>query len=83
MHDDVIKVSQAPCDLNNTAWLERKVVNAVANDFGKTPAGWEQVLLETAAATNDTIVYAYMGNASVANITGRNRRVVNSNNMYV
>ena len=62
-------MSDAPCTLNNTAWLERKVVNAVATDYGKTPAGWEQVLLKTAAATKETIVYAYMGNSSVPNIT--------------
>ena len=46
------------CTTNSTAFLERKVVDAVANHFGKTPAGWEQLLFETGAATNDTIIYA-------------------------
>ena len=50
-------MTSGPCDLNNTAWLERRVVGAVATEFGKTPAGWEQVLFKTHAATNDTIVY--------------------------
>ena len=36
-------VSAPPCDLNNTEWLERKIVNAVANNYHKIPAGWEQV----------------------------------------
>ena len=31
------------CDLNSTAELEKLVVDAVASDFKKTPAGWEQV----------------------------------------
>ena len=31
------------CDLNSTAELEKVVVDAVASDFKKTPAGWEQV----------------------------------------
>jgi hypothetical protein len=48
------------CTAEGTAFLEKEIVDAVAHDFKKTPAGWEQVLFETKAATNDTIVYAYM-----------------------
>jgi hexosaminidase len=69
------------CDENATAVLERRVVEAVADDFNKTPAGWEQVLFKTAAATQDTIVYSYM--QPVAAVTATGHRAVECNaSMY-
>ena len=31
------------CTSDGTAFLEKEIVNAVAHDFKKTPAGWSQV----------------------------------------
>ena len=70
------------CHPNTTALLERHVVEAVARDFKKTPAGWEQVLFLTGAATNDTIVYAYMSNASRVTATGHKAVVANGSSLY-
>ena len=65
------------CTPNSTAYLEKQVVDAVANDYGKTPAGWEQVLFETGAATEDTILYAYV--SPPANVTATGHRAVAAN----
>ena len=71
------------CDESSTAVLERRVVEAVADDFNKTPAGWEQVLFENAAATKDTIVYSYMQSPGVAAVTATGHRAVECNaSMY-
>eukprot|EP00037_Helgoeca_nana_P014814 m.138437 g.138437 ORF g.138437 m.138437 type:complete len:567 (+) comp22726_c0_seq1:53-1753(+) len=70
------------CDANTTAALEKAVVAAVANDFHKTPAGWEQVLFETGAATNATIVYAYISGASRVTATGHRAVVSNGSALY-
>ena len=61
--------------------LEKQIVNAVASDFKKTPAGWEQVLFKTGAATKDTIVYSYMQSAAAVTATGR-RTVECNASMY-
>ena len=65
------------CTEDGTTFVEKEIVNAVTDDFGKTPAGWEQVLFKTGAATNETIVYAYMSGAG--EVTARGRRAVVSN----
>lgn len=70
------------CGPNSTAFLEKQVVDAVAYDFKKTPAGWEQVLFETGAATNNTIVYAYMNGASKITATGHKAVVANGSSLY-
>jgi hypothetical protein len=46
-------------------------------DFQKTPAGWEQVLFKTAAATKDTIVYSYM--QPVADVVATGHKAVECN----
>ena len=70
------------CTANSTASLEKQVVEAVARDFKKVPAGWEQVLFETGAATDDTIVYAYMSGASRVTATGHKTVVANGSSLY-
>eukprot|EP00040_Diaphanoeca_grandis_P022439 m.120539 g.120539 ORF g.120539 m.120539 type:complete len:571 (-) comp28809_c0_seq2:2399-4111(-) len=72
-------VKTGNCDVNTTATLEQRVVAAVQHDFLKTPAGWEQVFFDTHAATNETIVYAYMADGSAPQITSSGRRVVQAN----
>jgi hexosaminidase len=44
------------CSLNSTFEFERKLFRAVANDFNKTPSGWEEAAFDAGAATSDTIV---------------------------
>ena len=69
------------CTANGTAALEKQIVDAVANDFGKTPAGWEQVLFKTGAATKETIVYAYMSGAGKVTATGHRAVVANGSSL--
>ena len=59
------------------------MVNAVQSEFKKIPAGWEQVLFKTAAATTNTIVYSYMNAPGVAAVTASGHRSVVCNaSMY-
>ena len=44
------------CTLNSTFEFERKLFQAVKNDFNKTPSGWEEAAFDAGAATSDTIV---------------------------
>eukprot|EP01052_Picozoa_sp_SAG31_P011644 SAG31_NODE_663_length_13021_cov_9.408296_6_plen_482_part_00 len=81
--DETFVKSGDGCDESSTAALEKQVVHAVASDFNKTPAGWEQVLFKTAAATKDTIVYSYMQSPGVAAVTAAGYRAVECNaSMY-
>ena len=34
------------CTVNTSFSIERRVLNAIQNDFKKTPAGWEEVALQ-------------------------------------
>ena len=43
------------------------------------PAGWEQVLFKTGAATNGTIVYAYKTNTTAGKVTATGHPVVVAN----
>jgi hexosaminidase len=45
-----------PCTINSTFALERQILDYVQYSLGKTPAGWEEVLFDAGAATNQTIV---------------------------
>lgn len=35
--------AKGPCTVNSTFAIERKMIAAIANDFKKTPEGWEEV----------------------------------------
>lgn len=70
------------CTPNLTASLEAQIVEAVERDFGKTSAGWQQILFETAAATNNTIVYAYMSPAGSVTATNHRTVVANGSSLY-
>jgi hypothetical protein len=71
------------CTPNTTAQLEKQVVEAVARDFGKVPAGWEQVLFETGAATDDTIIYAYMSGGGRVTAAKHRAVVANGSALYL
>ena len=62
---------------NNTVNIERRVLNAIQNDFKKTPEGWEEVFFDAGAATMETIVDAWARH-SPSEITSTGRRAVES-----
>uniref|UniRef100_A0A7S4DXL4 Beta-hexosaminidase n=1 Tax=Lotharella globosa TaxID=91324 RepID=A0A7S4DXL4_9EUKA len=65
------------CSLNSTFDFERRLLNAISNEFGKTPAGWEEVLFSADAATNDTIVDAW-SEVQASNITAKGHMAIES-----
>ena len=65
------------CTLNSTFALERKVFNAIASEFKKTPEGWEEAYFDAQAATPDTIVNAWTRHTA-ADVTATGRQAVES-----
>eukprot|EP00039_Didymoeca_costata_P019109 m.336268 g.336268 ORF g.336268 m.336268 type:complete len:678 (-) comp17802_c0_seq1:111-2144(-) len=65
------------CTLESTYAIERKMFTAIANEFGKTPEGWEEAYFDAGAATNNTIVNAWARHTA-AEITATGRRAVES-----
>ena len=65
------------CTQDSTFAVERKVFQAIATEFGKTPEGWEEALFDAGAATNNTIVNAWARHTA-AEITATGRRAVES-----
>jgi len=65
------------CTINSTFAVERKLFQAIATEFGKTPEGWEEALFDAGAATNNTIVNAWARH-SASEITATGRRAVES-----
>lgn len=81
--DDVFNIgadetsAKGPCSVNSTFSIERKVVNAITNDFKKTPEGWEELFFDAGAATEATIVNAWARH-SPSEITSTGRQAVES-----
>ena len=69
--------AKGDCTVNSTFAFERRVLNAIASDFGKVPMGWEEVLFDAGAATNETIVDAWSRHPA-SDITATGRRAVES-----
>jgi len=60
------------CTVNTSFSIERRMVNAIATEFKKTPEGWEELFFDAGAATENTIVNAWARhNASSITSTGR------------
>ena len=63
--DDVFNIgcdetaAKGVCTVESTFAFERKLFQAIATEFGKTPEGWEEAYFDAGAATNDTIVNAW------------------------
>lgn len=80
--DEIAKVG--PCTVNGSLHsLEHKILRLLQHN-GKTPYGWSELLLVTDGTEgySDTVLSAWKGgdsNSSVAAITGRGHRCVNSN----
>lgn len=66
------------CDVDTTFAFERRLFQAIAEEFGKTPEGWEEALFVENAATNNTIVNAWARHTA-AEIVSRGYRAVESN----
>lgn len=47
------------CTVESTFAFERRIFEAIASEFGKTPEGWEEAYFDAGAATNETIVNAW------------------------
>lgn len=47
------------CTVESTFDFERRIFEAIATEFGKTPEGWEEAYFDAGAATNKTIVNAW------------------------
>jgi hexosaminidase len=65
------------CTVQTSLDIEKRVLEAVETEFGKTAEGWEEVLFDAGAATNKTIVNAWARH-SAAEITATGRRAVES-----
>ena len=65
------------CTVQTSLDIEKRVLDAVEKEFGKTAEGWEEVLFDAGAATNKTIVNAWSRH-SAAQITATGRRAVES-----
>ena len=81
--DDVFNIgadetsAKGPCSVNSTFSIERKVVNAIAGEYKKTPEGWEELFFDAGAATEGTIVNAWARH-SPSEITKTGRQAVES-----
>eukprot|EP01052_Picozoa_sp_SAG31_P032683 SAG31_NODE_3609_length_4070_cov_2.814153_1_plen_450_part_00 len=69
------------CTVNTSFAIERRLLNAIQNDFKKTPAGWEEVLFDAGAATPQTIVDAWARHTP-AQITATGRRAIQSSSSH-
>ena len=65
------------CPLNNTAGLERWAVAEVTGRLGKTVVGWEEILFDTHAADNRTVVNAW-SRYSAADVVKAGYRAIES-----
>ena len=65
------------CPLESTFAFERRLATAVASELGKTAEGWEEILFDAGAATNQTIVNAWSRHRP-PEITRTGRRAVES-----
>ena len=70
-----------PCSTNSTFGFERRLVDAVSSEFGKTPSGWEEIYFDAGAATPSTIVNAWTRHTA-AEVTATGRRAVESHSAY-
>jgi hypothetical protein len=88
--DDVFNIgsdetsARGRCSVNTSFAIERRLLNAIQNDFKKTPAGWEEVLFDAGAATLETIVDAWLRYtpAQIA-ATGRHAIQSQANHFYL
>ena len=69
--------AKGPCSVNSTFAIERKVVEAITNEYKKTPEGWEELFFDAGAATPNTIVNAWARH-SPSEITKTGRKAVES-----
>ena len=65
------------CTVQSTFALERQVLNFVATELKKTPVGWEELLFDAGAATNNTIIDAWTRHTP-GQITATGRRAIDS-----
>jgi hexosaminidase len=72
---------KGPCTKMSTFDLERKLLSAIQTEFGKTPEGWEEVMFDAGAATNETIVNSWARHAP-EQITKTGRMAVVSNHSH-
>jgi hexosaminidase len=52
------------CTVESTFDFERRLFKAIAEEFQKTPEGWEEAYFDAGAATNATIVNAWSGHTA-------------------
>ena len=69
--------AKGDCTQDDVFALERRVLNTIREDFKKTPMGWEEVLFNAGAATNDTIVNAWSRHTA-ADVVATGHRAVES-----
>ena len=69
------------CSVNTSFSIERRLLNAIQNEFKKTPAGWEEVLFDAGAATPETIVDAWARHTP-AEIAATGRRAIQSSDSH-
>lgn len=70
-----------PCTVESTFELERQVLNYVQTSLKKTPAGWEEVLFDAGAATQNTTVFAWSRH-DPASIVATGRTTVDNNSTH-
>jgi len=73
--------AKGKCTVKSTFDLERQLLSYIANDLGKKPAGWEEVLFDASAATNNTIVDAWSQH-NPAQITKTGRYAIESSEKH-
>ena len=69
------------CSVQSTFAVERLLIEHIESVLGKTPAGWEEILFDAGAATNDTVVYAWSRDTP-GQIIARGRKAVNSDDAW-
>lgn len=69
--------AKGQCTVESTYAVERRLFEAIATEFNKTPEGWEEAYFDAGAATNNTIVNAWARHTA-AEITATGRRAVES-----
>eukprot|EP00730_Choanoeca_flexa_P016215 TRINITY_DN7621_c0_g1_i4.p1 TRINITY_DN7621_c0_g1~~TRINITY_DN7621_c0_g1_i4.p1 ORF type:complete len:662 (+),score=154.23 TRINITY_DN7621_c0_g1_i4:21-2006(+) len=72
---------KGPCSLESTFAFERTLLNTIQHDFGKTPAGWEEVYFDAQAATPSTIVSAWSRH-NPAEITATGRQAIEASSAH-
>ena len=69
---------EGKCTCASIAALERALVAHVEGALGKTSAGWQELLVETGAASRDTVVQAWWY-VSPADVIARGNRALDAN----